>query len=142
MIHQTSPQATCRPANIPDDITSSLRIQPFWIAFVAMFIYGILLLYISLLLNGFSAFCLASQHAFPSVQDDFTGILGGAGGNEGHLSNTFATPLFILTYAFDGYMSLPIIQQANSFVGTSLSHPFYYFNTWNVILIFCLMASI
>jgi hypothetical protein len=48
-----------------------------------MFIYEIIPAYIFPLLNGFSIFCLASQHASPNVQDVFTNIFGGADSNEG-----------------------------------------------------------
>jgi hypothetical protein len=59
------------------------RVRLFWIAFVAMFIYEIIPAYIFPLLNGFSIFCLASQHASPNVQDVVTNIFGGADSNEG-----------------------------------------------------------
>jgi hypothetical protein len=55
----------------------------FWTAFAAMFIFEIIPSYIFPLLNGFNIFCLASQHARPSVQDVFTNIFGGADSNEG-----------------------------------------------------------
>ena len=48
-----------------------------------MFVYEIIPAYIFPLLNGFSIFCLASQHAPPNVQDVFTNIFGGADSNEG-----------------------------------------------------------
>jgi hypothetical protein len=48
-----------------------------------MFVYEIIPSYIFPLLNGFSIFCLASQHTSPRVQDVFTNIFGGADGNEG-----------------------------------------------------------
>lgn len=48
-----------------------------------MFIYEIIPAYIFPLLNGFSIFCLASQHASPNAQDVFTNIFGGADSNEG-----------------------------------------------------------
>jgi hypothetical protein len=48
-----------------------------------MFIFEIIPSYIFPLLNGFNVFCLASQHASPSVQDVFTNIFGGAENNEG-----------------------------------------------------------
>ncbi|KAI9447707.1 OPT oligopeptide transporter protein-domain-containing protein [Lactarius indigo] len=59
-------------------------------------------------------FCLASRHASPRVQDVFTNIFGGADGNEG-------LGLFSLSfdwqYIGSTYMSLPLIQQANSWIG-------------------------
>ena len=74
---------TCAPALHFDDSANKKRVRLFWTAFVAMFIYEIVPSYIFPLLNGFSIFCLASQHASPSVQDVFTNIFGGADGNEG-----------------------------------------------------------
>jgi hypothetical protein len=59
------------------------RLKVFWIVFTGMFVYEILPAYIFPLLNGFSIFCLASQHASPKVVDVFTNLFGGAGGNEG-----------------------------------------------------------
>src|ERR1700756_397059 len=55
----------------------------FWTAFATMFIFEIIPSYIFPLLNGFNIFCLASQHASPSVQDVLTNIFGGADSNEG-----------------------------------------------------------
>ncbi|KAI9508128.1 oligopeptide transporter [Russula earlei] len=108
------------------------RLQLFWTAFAAMFIYEIIPSYIFPLLNGFSIFCLASQHTSSSVQDVFTNIFGGADANEG---------LGLLSLSFDwqyigsSYMSLPIIQQANSWIGLFICYiatvAIYYSNTWN-----------
>lgn len=108
------------------------RVRLFWIAFTAMFIYEIIPAYIFPLLNGFSIFCLASQHASPNVQDVFTNIFGGADSNEG-------LGLFSLSfdwqYIGSGYMSLPIMQQANSWIGYFFCYiaiaAIYYSNTWN-----------
>jgi hypothetical protein len=66
-----------------DTTGNEKRVRLFWIAFAAMFIYEIIPSYIFPLLNGFSIFCLASQHASPSVQNVFTNIFGGADANEG-----------------------------------------------------------
>ena len=71
------------PALHFDTAANHKRMRLFWAAFLFMFIYEIIPSYIFPLLNGFSIFCLASQHASPSVQDVFTNIFGGAGGNEG-----------------------------------------------------------
>ena len=72
---------------------SKKRVRVFWLAFAAMFIYEIIPSYMFPLLNGFSIFCLVSQHATPNVQDVFTYIFGGAAGNEGLglLSLSFGT---------------------------------------------------
>ena len=71
------------PALHFDTAANHKRMRLFWTAFVVMFIYEIIPSYVFPLLNGFSIFCLASQHASPSVQDIFTNIFGGADGNEG-----------------------------------------------------------
>ncbi|KAH9062284.1 OPT oligopeptide transporter protein-domain-containing protein [Lactarius vividus] len=115
-----------------DSASNHKRVRLFWTAFAVMFVYEIIPSYIFPLLNGFSIFCLASQHASPRVQDVFTNIFGGAGGNEG---------LGLLSLSFDwqyigsAYMSLPLIQQANSWIGVFISYiviaAIYYSNTWN-----------
>ncbi|KAI0316557.1 oligopeptide transporter [Amylostereum chailletii] len=108
------------------------RVRLFWIAFAGMLAFEIVPSYLFPLLNGFSIFCLASQHASPSVQDVFTNIFGGSDGNEG---------LGLLSLSFDwqyigsGYMSLPLIQQANSWIGLIVCYiaipAIYYSNLWN-----------
>ncbi|KAI0265053.1 oligopeptide transporter [Gloeopeniophorella convolvens] len=115
-----------------DTSANSKRVRLFWLAFAGMFIWEIIPSYIFPLLNGFSIFCLASQHAKPSVQDAFTNIFGGADGNEG-------LGLFSLSfdwqYIGSAYMSLPLIQQVNSWVGLFFCYiaivAIYYSNTWN-----------
>ncbi|KAA1466657.1 OPT superfamily oligopeptide transporter [Dentipellis sp. KUC8613] len=108
------------------------RVRIFWLAFTVMFIYEIIPSYIFPFLNGFSIFCLASQHASPKTQDVFTNIFGGADGNEG---------LGLLSLSFDwqyigsAFMSYPLIQQANSWVGYVICYAaiagIYYSNAWN-----------
>ncbi|KAI0306870.1 OPT oligopeptide transporter protein-domain-containing protein [Multifurca ochricompacta] len=115
-----------------DTSANHKRVRLFWTAFAAMFIYEVIPSYIFPLLNGFSIFCLASQHASPNVQDIFTNIFGGADGNEG-------LGLFSLSfdwqYIGSTYMSLPLIQQANSWIGYFFCYiaiaAIYYSNTWN-----------
>lgn len=108
------------------------RTKLFWMAFVGMFLWEIIPSYIFPLLNGFSVFCLASQHASPDVQSIFTNLFGGADGNEG---------LGLLSISFDWqyitstFVSLPLIQQGNSWVGYGLCYiilsTIYYSNAWN-----------
>ncbi|KAL4079665.1 OPT oligopeptide transporter protein-domain-containing protein [Scleroderma citrinum] len=108
------------------------RMKLFWMAFTGMFLWEIIPSYIFPLLNGFSVFCLASQHASPSVQSVFTNLFGGADGNEG---------LGLLSISFDWqyitsiFMSLPLTQQVNSWVGYGLCYiilsMIYYSNAWN-----------
>ncbi|KAH9972971.1 oligopeptide transporter [Lactifluus volemus] len=115
-----------------DTTANHKRVRLFWIAFAAMFIYEILPSYIFPLLNGLNIFCLTSQHASPGVQNVFTNIFGGANANEG---------LGLFSLGFDWqyigsvFMSLPLIQQVNSWVGIALSYvviaAIYYSNTWN-----------
>ncbi|KAH9071576.1 oligopeptide transporter [Lactarius deliciosus] len=115
-----------------DSTSNYKRVRLFWTAFAVMFVYEIIPSYIFPLLNGFSIFCLASQHASPRVQDVFTNIFGGADGNEG---------LGLFSLSFDWqyigsvYMSLPLVQQANTWVGIFICYiviaVIYYSNTWN-----------
>ncbi|CAE6519790.1 unnamed protein product [Rhizoctonia solani] len=115
-----------------DKTATSKRLQLFWSAFGGMAIYEILPAYIFPLLNGFSVFCLASQKASTRVRKVFTNVFGGASGNEG---------LGILSLSFDWqyigstYMSLPLIQQGNSWVGYGICYiailAIYYSNTWD-----------
>ncbi|KAI9447705.1 oligopeptide transporter [Lactarius indigo] len=115
-----------------DSEANHKRVRLFWIAFAVMFVYEVIPSYIFPLLNGFSIFCLASQHASPRVQDVFTNIFGGADGNEG-------LGLFSLSfdwqYIGSGCMSLPLIQQANTWIGIFICYiaiaAIYYSNTWN-----------
>ena len=66
-----------------DSVANQKRMDLFWIAFTGMFLWEIFPSYIFPLLNGFSIFCLASQHAPPHVQEVFTHLFGGADSNEG-----------------------------------------------------------
>ncbi|KAG5634544.1 hypothetical protein DXG03_004176, partial [Asterophora parasitica] len=108
-----------------------------------MFVYEVIPAYIFPLLNGFSIFCLASQHASKKTIDVFTNLFGGADGNEG-------LGLFSLSfdwqYIGSGYMSLPLIQQANSWVGYFFCYiavmAIYYSNTWNSLAFPMLSTSI
>jgi hypothetical protein len=98
-----------------------------------MFAYEIIPAYIFPLLNGFSVICLATQHVQPPRIDTITNIFGGADGNEG---------LGLFSLSFDWqylgsyYMSIPLLQQANSWVGLVICYiaisAIYYSNTWNV----------
>ncbi|KIK93983.1 hypothetical protein PAXRUDRAFT_143839 [Paxillus rubicundulus Ve08.2h10] len=112
--------------------TNRKRMKVFWTAFAAMFLWEIFPSYIFPSLSGFSVFCLASQHMSPAMQDVFTNIFGGAEGNEG---------LGLLSLSFDwqyitsAYMSYPLIQQANSWIGYAFCYiiftAIYYSNAWN-----------
>ncbi|KAH7340612.1 oligopeptide transporter [Rhizoctonia solani] len=126
-----------------DRTATSKRLQLFWSAFGGMAVYEILPAYIFPLLNGFSVFCLASQKASTRVRTIFTNLFGGASGNEG---------LGILSLSFDWqyigstYMSLPLIQQGNSWVGYGICYvailAIYYSNTWEATSFPMLSTSI
>ncbi|KAF8710272.1 Peptide transporter MTD1, partial [Rhizoctonia solani] len=115
-----------------DTTATSKRLQLFWSAFGGMAVYEILPAYIFPLLNGFSVFCLASQKSSTRVREVFTNVFGGVSGNEG---------LGILSLSFDWqyigstYMSLPLIQQGNSWIGYGICYvamlAIYYSNTWD-----------
>jgi OPT oligopeptide transporter protein len=119
-----------------------------------MFIYEILPSYIFPLLNGLNIFCLTSQHASPGVQDVFTNIFGGTNANEGlglfslgfdwqYIGSVYVHRVCNLcrhAQCINRFMSLPLIQQANTWVGIALSYVvlagIYYSNTWNESIIF------
>jgi OPT oligopeptide transporter protein len=119
-----------------------------------MFIYEIIPSYIFPLLNGLNIFCLTSQHASPGVQDVFTNIFGGATANEGLglTSLSFDWQYIGSVYVYcickvcrhaqwiNRFMSLPLIQQVNSWIGVTLSYvviaAIYYSNTWNESITF------
>ncbi|QRV86418.1 OPT oligopeptide transporter protein [Ceratobasidium sp. AG-Ba] len=115
-----------------DRATSSKRLQLFWTAFSGVAVYEIFPQYIFPLLNGVSVFCLASQKAPGKVREVFTNIFGGISGNEG---------LGLLSLSFDwqyitsSTMSLPLIQQGNSWIGYAICYvailAIYYTNTWD-----------
>ncbi|KAL4067063.1 OPT oligopeptide transporter protein-domain-containing protein [Scleroderma yunnanense] len=108
------------------------RMKLFWMAFTGMFLWEIFPSYIFPLLNGFNVFCLASQHAPPSVQSVFTNLFGGANSNEG---------LGLLSISFDWqyitsvFMSFPLTQQVNTWIGVGLCYiilsAIYYSDAWN-----------
>ena len=130
------------------------RVRLFWTAFAAMFTYEVIPSYIFPLLNGINIFCLASQHASPNVQNVFTNIFGGANGNEGlglfslgfdwqyigSVSVSSADDISIHADDINRFMSLPLIQQANSWVGLFFSYivltAIYYSDLWNVNVTF------
>ncbi|KAK2461189.1 hypothetical protein APHAL10511_006716 [Amanita phalloides] len=119
------------------------RVKLFWSAFTGMFIFELIPSYIFPLLNGFNIFCLASQHAPAKLANVFTNIFGGADANEG---------LGLLSISFDwqyigsSFMSYPITQQANSWVGLAICYiaipVIYYTNTWNSRFLPILSTSI
>ena len=131
--------------------THHKRVRLFWSAFAAMFTYEIIPSYIFPLLNGFNIFCLASQHASPSVQNVFTNIFGGTDNNEGlrlfglsfdwryigsELDSSAGDNPIHADHAVNRNMSLPLILQANAWVELFICYiaipAIYYSNAWNV----------
>jgi hypothetical protein len=74
---------SCHVALHFDTAANHKRVRLFWTAFTGMFVYEVLPAYIFPLLNGFSIFCLTSQHASSRTRDVFTNLFGGANANEG-----------------------------------------------------------
>ncbi|KAF8230326.1 oligopeptide transporter [Tricholoma matsutake] len=119
------------------------QVKFFWTAFTGMFVYEVIPAYVFPLLNGVNLFCLASQRASQKTVDVFTNIFGGTNGNEG-------LGLFSLSfdwqYIGSTHMSLPLVQQANSWVGCLVCYiailGIYYSNTWNSLKYPMLSTSI
>ncbi|EPT02055.1 hypothetical protein FOMPIDRAFT_1119079 [Fomitopsis schrenkii] len=119
------------------------RIKLFWSAFAGMFCYEVIPSYILPLLSGISVICLATQNASPSVQNVITNLFGGADSNEG---------LGLLSISLDWqyitsvYMSLPLTQQANAWIGCGFCYvivmAIYYSNAWNSLSFPMLSTSI
>ncbi|XP_006463485.1 hypothetical protein AGABI2DRAFT_187070 [Agaricus bisporus var. bisporus H97] len=126
-----------------DTTANGKRVKLFWAAFTGMFFYEVLPSYIFPLLNGFSVFCLASQHASKNVVDIFTNFFGGSDGNEGL---GFLSISFDWQYIGSAFMSYPLIQQANSWIGYFFCYitimGIYYSNTWNSLSFPMLSSSI
>ncbi|KAJ2920656.1 hypothetical protein H1R20_g16438, partial [Candolleomyces eurysporus] len=143
-----------------DSSANAKRVKLFWIAFAAMFVYEIIPAYIFPLLNGVSVFCLASQKAPQHIVDIFTNLFGGTDGNEGlgllslsfdwqYIGSAWVQVLFLSPLSANEnirYMSLPLIQQANSWVGYAICYiaimAIYYSNTWNSLEFPMLSSSI
>ncbi|KAF8588166.1 OPT superfamily oligopeptide transporter [Ramaria rubella] len=108
------------------------RLKLFWSAFTGAAIYELIPAYIFPTLNGFSIPCLASQGASDSTRTIFTNIFGGSEGNEGL---GFLSLSFDWQYLGSTYMSLPLVQQVNSWIGLAICYAamagIYYSNIWN-----------
>ncbi|KAH9914494.1 oligopeptide transporter [Epithele typhae] len=94
------------------------RLKLFWASFTGMFIWEIFPAYIFPLLNGINIFCLTTQHV-PSGAQDYIG---------------------------SSYLSFPLIQQANSWVGYVICYivimGIYYTNAWNSLAFPMLSTSL
>ncbi|KAI0073510.1 oligopeptide transporter [Panus rudis PR-1116 ss-1] len=108
------------------------RLKLFWSSFAGMFVYEVLPAYIFPLLNAVNVVCLATQRAPASAVDVITNLFGGSDGNEGL---GFLSLSFDWQYIGSFFMSYPLIQQANSWIGYFFCYiaimAIYYSNTWN-----------
>ncbi|EAW11017.1 OPT family oligopeptide transporter [Aspergillus clavatus NRRL 1] len=82
-------------------------------------------------LSGFSVFCLASMHAPLHTRSVFSRIFGGAASNEGVGLLNFGLDW---QYIQSTYLSLPLKQQLNSWIGYVIFYPamlgLFYGNAW------------
>ncbi|KAI0648419.1 oligopeptide transporter [Trametes meyenii] len=108
------------------------RLKVFWSAFTGMFIWEIFPSYIFPLLNGVNVICLATQRAPSAAQDVITNLFGGTDGNEGL---GFLSISLDWQYITSSFMSFPLIQQANSWIGYAVCYiaimGIYYSDVWN-----------
>ena len=137
------------------------RVKLFWTAFAGMFLYEVIPAYMFPLLNGVNVVCLASQKASSKTVNVITNLFGGTNGNEGLglLSFSFDWQYIGSAYVYSSchreteliflsnrFMSLPLIQQANSWIGYFFCYiiimTIYYSNTWNVSLLLSLFLQL
>lgn len=115
-----------------DKSFSTKRVRMFWYSFTGMALYEIIPAYMFPTLNSISIPCLAAQHATGSVAQTITNIFGGALGNEGMGLLNFS---FDWQYITSYQLALPLIQQANSWIGYVICWvamaAIYYGNVWN-----------
>lgn len=102
-----------------DSFSSSKSLRIFWYAFIVMALYEVIPSYIFLTLVAVSIPCLASMNAPASRQQLLTNLFGGASNNEG-------LGLFSICldwqYIQSVQSSLPLIQQANSWIGLAICY--------------------
>ncbi|EMD38929.1 hypothetical protein CERSUDRAFT_112637 [Gelatoporia subvermispora B] len=126
-----------------DTGANAKRVKLFWSAFTGMFCYEVLPAYIFPLLNGINIVCLASQHTSASAQNVITNLFGGTDGNEGL---GFLSMSFDWQYIGSSFMSYPLLQQANSWIGYFFCYiavmGIYYSNTWNSLAFPMLSTSL
>ncbi|GKT87483.1 peptide transporter MTD1 [Colletotrichum tofieldiae] len=98
---------------------------------IGMFIWEPIASYVWPWLNGISIPCLASMKAAPPTRKVLMTIFGGISSNEGQGILNFSLDWQYIT---SRYMSLPLLQQANSWVGIVLSYimcfSLYYGGAW------------
>lgn len=95
------------------------RLHMFGVTSIAMFIWEPFASYIWPWLNGISIPCLASMNAATPTRKVLMTIFGGISSNEGQGIFNFSLDWQYIT---SRYMSLPLLQQANSWVGIVLSY--------------------
>ncbi|KAJ0334857.1 hypothetical protein COL922a_010163 [Colletotrichum nupharicola] len=109
------------------------RLRMFGFTSIGMFIWEPIASYIWPWLNGISIPCLASMNAAPPTRKVLMTIFGGISSNEGQGILNFYLDWQYIT---SRYMSLPLLQQANSWVGIVLSYimcfSLYYGGAWGV----------
>lgn len=119
------------------------RMKVFWGTFSIAAVYELFPAYIFPWLNGISIPCLATIHAPDNIRTTFTNIFGGAEGNEGLGLLSISLDWQYITSTF---MSYPLIQQANSWVGLAICYiamaAIYYSNVWESLKFPLLSTSI
>lgn len=107
------------------------RLRVFGFTSIGMFIWEPIASYVWPWLNGISIPCLASMKAAPPTRKVLMTIFGGINSNEGQGIFNFSLDWQYIT---SRYMSLPLLQQANSWVGIVLSYimcfSLYYGGAW------------
>ncbi|WRT64922.1 uncharacterized protein IL334_001862 [Kwoniella shivajii] len=107
------------------------RMKMFAFTSIGAFIWEPFASYIWPWVNGISIPCLASMHAPTKSRTVIKNIFGGANSNEGQ---GILSVSLDWQYVTSKYMSLPLIQQANSWVGILISYimclALYYGNAW------------
>ncbi|KAK7225211.1 hypothetical protein V2G26_013214 [Clonostachys chloroleuca] len=107
------------------------RLRMFGFTSIGMLIWEPIASYIWPWLNGISIPCLASMHAPSSTRTVIKNVFGGISSNEGQGLFNFSLDWQYIT---SRYMSLPLLQQANSWVGILISYimcfSLYYGGAW------------
>jgi hypothetical protein len=115
-------------------VAQSKPLRAFWTAFTGMSLYEIIPAYIAPWLNSVSIPCLASMHAPQSKQQVLNNLFGGSTSNQGLGLFSFS---FDWQYIQSFQTSLPLIQQANSWIGLFFCYiifiAVYYGNGWNAL---------
>ncbi|TCD71832.1 hypothetical protein EIP91_003175 [Steccherinum ochraceum] len=126
-----------------DSQGNAKRLKLFWGSLGGMFIYELIPAYIFPLLNGINIVCLATQKSHPGAVDVITNLFGGTNGNEGL---GFGAISLDWQYIGSTYMSYPLIQQANSWIGYVFCYiaimGIYYSNAWDSLSFPMLSTSI